>query len=47
MERGLHERITQQTKRINALENWRYYIMGVGAVLLILIARMNWPQLFG
>jgi hypothetical protein len=47
MERGLHERITQQTKRINALENWRYYIMGVGAVLLILIARINWPDLFG
>ena len=47
MERGLHERITQQTKRINALENWRYYIMGVGAVLIILIARINWPQLFG
>ena len=47
MERSLHERITEQTKRINSLENWRYYIMGVGAVLLILIARINWPNLFG
>jgi len=47
MERTLHERITQQTKRINALENWRYYMMGVGAVLIFLVAKLNWPQLFG
>ena len=47
MEKSLHDRITQQTKRINALENWRYYMMGVGAVLLFLVAKLNWPQLFG
>lgn len=47
MERSLHERITQQSKRINALENWRYYMMGVGAVLVVLLAKLNWPQLFG
>ena len=47
MERSLHERITQQTKRINALENWRYYMMGVGAVLIFLVAKLNWPQIFG
>lgn len=47
MERSLHERITIQTKRINALENWRYYMMGVGAVLVVLVAKLNWPQLFG
>jgi fatty acid desaturase len=41
MEKSLHERITQQTKRINALENWRYYMMGVGAVLLFLVAKLN------
>jgi phosphoenolpyruvate carboxylase len=46
MERSLHERITQQTKRINALENWRYYMMGVGAVVLLLLARINWPDFF-
>lgn len=47
IERSLHERITQQTKRINGLENWRYYMMGVGAVLIFLVAKLNWPQLFG
>lgn len=46
MERSLHERITQQTKRVNALENWRYYMMGVGAVVLLLLARINWPDFF-
>jgi len=39
MERSLHERITQQTKRINALENWRYYMMGISAVLIFLLAK--------
>ena len=46
MERSLHERITQQTKRVNRLENWRYYMMGVGAVVLLLLARINWPDFF-
>jgi CHASE3 domain sensor protein len=46
MERSLHDRITQQTKRINALENWRYYMMGVGAIVIILVAKINWPSLF-
>ena len=46
MESQLHNRITQQTKRVNALENWRYYMMGVGAVVLLLLARINWPDFF-
>ena len=28
MEKSLHSRINDQTKKINALENWRYYMMG-------------------
>ena len=47
MESQLHNRINDQTKRINALENWRYYMMGVGFVIILLVARMNWPSLFG
>jgi molecular chaperone GrpE (heat shock protein) len=47
MERGLHQRVNEQTKRINTLENWRYYMMGMGGVLLLLVARINWPSLFG
>lgn len=47
MESQLHSRINDQTKRINALENWRYYMMGVGFVIILLVARINWPSLFG
>ena len=47
VERGLHVRINEQTKKINVLENWRYYLMGMGGVVLLLIARINWPNLFG
>ena len=47
MEKSLHARINDQNKKINGLENWRYYMMGVGGVLLLLVARINWPSLFG
>ena len=47
MERSLHQRINEQHGKINKLENWRYYMMGVGAVVVILLARVNWPELFG
>lgn len=47
MERSIHQRINEQQKKINNLENWRYYMMGVGAVVVILLARVNWPELFG
>lgn len=46
MEKSLHSRINDQTKKINALENWRYYMMGVGAVMMFLLAKFNWPNLF-
>ena len=47
IERSIHQRINEQQKKINNLENWRYYMMGVGAVVVILLARVNWPELFG
>lgn len=46
MEKSIHQRINDQQKKINHLENWRYYMMGVGAVVIILLARFNWPTLF-
>jgi CHASE3 domain sensor protein len=47
MERSIHQRINEQQKKINNLENWRYYMMGVGFVIVLLVARINWPELFG
>jgi septum formation inhibitor MinC len=46
MEKSLHARINDQTKKINVLENWRYYVMGIGAVMLFMLAKINWPGLF-
>ena len=47
MEKSVHQRINDQQKKINRLENWRYYMMGVGFVIILLVARINWPSLFG
>ena len=47
MEKAVHQRINDQQKKINHLENWRYYMMGVGFVIMLLVARINWPSLFG
>tara|TARA_B110000977_G_scaffold100332_1_gene131674 strand:- start:10282 stop:10773 length:492 start_codon:yes stop_codon:yes gene_type:complete len=47
MEKSVHSRVNDQNKKVNALENWRYYMMGMGGVLLLLVARINWPDLFG
>ena len=46
MEKAVHQRINDQQKKINHLENWRYYMMGVGFVIMLLVARINWPSLF-
>lgn len=47
MEKSLHARINDQTKKINSLENWRYYVMGVCAVVVFFFAKWTWPTLFG
>lgn len=47
MERQLHVRINEITKKVNLLENWRWYFMGMALVLAIVIAEVNWPTLFG
>lgn len=46
MEKGLHQRINEQSKKINVLENWKFYMMGVGGVLLLIIGKLNFPNLF-
>jgi len=46
MERGLHSRINDQNKKVNALENWKYYMMCIGGVIVLLVARINGPYLF-
>tara|TARA_B110000967_G_C18798761_1_gene517279 strand:+ start:187 stop:672 length:486 start_codon:yes stop_codon:yes gene_type:complete len=46
METAVHSRLNETTKKLNALENWRYYIMGAAAVLMFFFAKLHWPGLF-
>ena len=47
MEKNMHVRINTQHTKINNLENWHYYIMGLGGAIAILLTKLNWPNLFG
>ena len=42
----MDKQMAEHNKRINVLENWKYYMMGVGAVIAVLIAKISWPEIF-
>lgn len=44
---SLDRRISDQDKRLGRLENWRYYMMGMAAVVIFIAARIQFPTLFG
>lgn len=41
------DRIEKQDKRITALENWRWYIIGTSGAIIFLITLVPWEKLFG
>jgi hypothetical protein len=43
----MSEKLEKQDARIQALENWRWYILGIGAVLLFILNKIPWALLFG
>lgn len=47
IETRLNNKIDTQNKKIISLENWKYYMGGMGAVIMVLLAKINWPNLFG
>lgn len=47
LNKSMNEKLDMQNKRIQALENWRWYILGVGAVLLFILNKIPWAILFG
>jgi len=47
MNGALEVRLTKIDDRIKILEQWRWYIMGIGAVVLLGIMEINWTALFG
>lgn len=44
---SMSEKLEKQDERIQSLENWRWYLLGIGVVLLIILNKLPWTLLFG
>jgi hypothetical protein len=47
LNKNMSEKLDKQDKRISTLENWRWYLLGIGAVLLFILNKIPWAALFG
>ena len=47
MNGALEVRLTRIDDRIKILEQWRWYIMGIGVAVLLVAAEVNWTALVG
>jgi murein L,D-transpeptidase YafK len=47
LNKSVNDKLDNQDKRIQSLENWRWYILGIGAVLLFIINKLPWESFFG
>lgn len=46
MNGSLDARLEKLDDRLTTLENWKWYIMGLGAVVIFIAANINWSGLF-
>lgn len=44
---SMTEKLEKQDERIQTLENWRWYLLGIGVVVLIILNKLPWTLLFG
>lgn len=48
MNESLNKKLTKQDERIQSLEKWKYYMMGMGAVVVFLLAKVaDFSNFFG
>lgn len=47
MNGSLEKRLTQLDNRIKILEQWKWYMMGLGAAVVFIAAQMPWNAFFG
>jgi len=40
------EKFDKQDTRIRALENWRWYLLGISAVIIFIVNKLPWQSLF-
>lgn len=46
LNRNMGEKLDKQDKRIQALENWRWYILGIGLVIVFILNKIPVTTLF-
>jgi predicted RNase H-like nuclease (RuvC/YqgF family) len=47
LNKSVNDKLDDQDKRIQSLENWRWYLLGIGAVLLFIVNKLPWEAFFG
>jgi len=47
MSSAVNQRLEDQDKRIATLENWKWYVAGVVAVIVIIVNKVPWTIIFG
>ena len=47
LNRSIAEKQDDQDKRLSALENWRWYMLGIGVVVLFILNKIPWAIIFG
>jgi len=46
MSTTINDKLDKQDKRIRDLENWRWYILGIGAILIFIVSNIPWSVFF-
>lgn len=46
LNRNMGEKLDKQDKRIQALENWRWYVLGIGLVIIFILNKIPVTTLF-
>lgn len=47
MTESLTEKIEKQEQRVSKLENWKYYTMGIAAILVLVLTKFDLIKIFG
>ena len=46
MNRGVNQRLDSQDKRIQSLENWKWYVAGIAIVVVLIFTNVPWSAIF-
>lgn len=44
---NLDKRISEMEGRVTSLDRWKWYMMGMGAILIFIITKLDIPKIFG